>query len=137
MIWTKKKKLHDSFRNEALRFYKIIKIAFVITILGMGFICFAIFSFGIVGTLGAIVSTATVIYQVVTIVFQNKVGNFNTTLMLIEQYFIDRTFRKNAFEPAIIAVLEEQLNNEQKELEFLELEYNRITNSAKISCLDE
>ncbi len=128
-----KKELHDLFKNEALRFYKTVKIVVVIATLGVGFICCAVFSFGIIGTIGAIVSVITIIYQAVTIVFQNKIGDFNITLIQVEEYFIRRTFRKNAFEPVIIAALEEQLNNEQKELAFLQQEYDRISNSAKIA----
>jgi hypothetical protein len=42
--------------------------------------------------------------------------------------------KKNAFEPALVAIIEEKLNNEKLELELHKLEYSSIENTDNFSC---
>lgn len=131
------KALHEVFRNEAIRVFRLLKIVIVFAILLASFICSMFFNVSIWGSIAGMIAGITLIYKTTTIVMQNKIADFNTALISIEAYFIERGFRKNSFEPTTIAIIEQKLNTEKNELEFLKVEYGRELNSAKFSYLDK
>lgn len=121
------KQLKQALELQAIQIYKAVKLMVVVIIIAIGFVCFAVFSFSVWGSIASIIAASGVVYKAVTIIFQNKVGDFNVTLILLEKYFIERTFRKNAFEPALIAAIEEKIDVKKEELVDLKNEYQSMT----------
>lgn len=117
------KTMHDTLRNKAIRFFKAIKIIALILLLSIGFICYAIFNMEYWTALFLIASIVTFAYYSITIIVQNKLGDFNKTLAIIQDYIIQQKFIKADFNPCMIEIVEKQLQLEKAELLEIKKQY--------------
>ncbi len=108
---------------EAVKILKAAKLMAILILLSAWILAYALYSFN----LWAIFSTAGTlligIYVAATVYFQNKVGDINRTLQLLQIYIITRQYKKYNFDPAKIYILEEKLLVERNELEQLKKTY--------------
>ncbi len=117
-------KAYDKFLiDQAVEIYKAAKLFVILIIASACLIAYALWNFNLFQCLCAIGPLILVGYYTITFYFQNKAGDINKTLKLIQNYFINRQYRKYCFEPAYIYTLEKKLEDEQKELEKLKLVY--------------
>lgn len=120
-------KIFDGFLiRKAVKLYRICKCLFLVLIIGGCVIIHAIFSLNVIELIITIVSVSGIIFSTITIVVQNEIGNFNNTLKLLQEGFIDMVYRKNNFEPALISVLENRLEQEHEQLNKLNEKYKEL-----------
>ena len=115
---------------DAIKFYKILKCLTVFILLIIATSVFLLTHANIYEAAGIIFTCLASIYCTVNIVVKNSVGNFDETLAVLQNYFIERNYRKNGFEPMLIEVFESKLDKEQRELhQLIEQKHNYYLNS--------
>ncbi len=124
---SKLKNLHDTLKSEAIKLYKFIKAMAIILLLVIGIVCYAVLEMEFWSALFLIVSVISFVYYSITIIVQNKIGDFNRTLALIQDYIIQQRFIKADFNPRMIEVVEKRLHKEQTELFEIKEQYLLLT----------
>lgn len=121
---------HDILKSGAIALFKIFKVIGVIIFLSIGAIFYVVFNMDYFNALLLIGGIITLTYQIITIVIQNKIGDFNRTLELIQDYLIQQKFKKADFNPIMIEVVEKRLINEQAELFEIKEQYLFLINGT-------
>lgn len=110
----------DAFLTEQARqIYKSFKLAVFMLLGSLCLVLFVMYSFEFFKGLLTCLGIAGLTYKCITIYFQNKIGDFNNALKLLEDYFITREYSKYSFQPCAIGTLELRLASEQNELQEL------------------
>ncbi|HXB39877.1 MAG TPA: hypothetical protein VNZ49_04995 [Bacteroidia bacterium] len=115
----KLRKLKGDLTSAAVKFFRFIKIILFAFLLGIGVTAYAVFNCGFwdaVEIIATVVAVLTILYYGTTIIVQNKLGNINTTLEILQEYFISKSFKAVRFEPMLIEAYENKLNKEMMEL---------------------
>lgn len=112
----KLRSMKSKLMADAIKFYKTLKCLSVLFLLMISISVFLLTKANVYEAAGIIFTCITTIYCTVSIVVKNTVGNFDDTLAVLQNYFIERNFRKNGFEPLLIEVFESKLDKEQREL---------------------
>ena len=116
-----------SVAGDAIKFYKLVKCVSVFILLVLGTSIFLLTQANLVESVMVIITCISTIYYTVHIVVKNSVGNFDDTLAVLQNYFIERQYRKHGFEPMLIEVFENRLENERRELNELRVQqHNNI-----------
>jgi len=123
--------MRDTLRGRAIKLYKVIKVIALIVLLSIGVICYAIYHMEYWSALFLIVSIITFAYFSITIIVQNKLGDFNKTLDIIQDYIIQQKFINADFNPCMIEIVEKRLYAEQEELIEIKQQYSRLISGYK------
>lgn len=123
--------MHNTLKSEAVKLYKFIKVMAMILLLVAGIICYAVLKMEYWSAVFLIVSIITFVYYSATIIVQNKIGDFNRTLELIQDYLIQRKFKKAGFNPSMIEFIEVRLYKEEEELIDIRRQYLLIENNNR------
>ena len=123
----KLKNMKSKLIEDAIKFYKLVKCLSVFILLVLGTSIFLLTQANLIESVMVIITCISTIYYTVHIVVKNSVGNFDETLAVLQNYFIERQYRKHGFEPMLIEVFENRLENERRELNELRVQqHNNI-----------
>lgn len=117
---------NHSLIKRAERFLMWAKILGMIVITGVGIIFYALFNFGPFEASVAVTFVSSVVFNGVTILRKNKLGDLALTLQILKEYFVALQYKKQGFEPEMIQVIESRLNFEQEQLDLLRREYEQL-----------
>jgi hypothetical protein len=118
------KLLENSIFGYGLRLYKTIKLILLAILVTTCIISYTIFNFNFIASIMIIIPVVTLSYYGITVAVKNRVGDFNRTLKLVQEYFIDFVFKLKGFDINLIEVIEAKLQVELKELEELKTKYS-------------
>lgn len=123
------KQMQETLTNKAIVLWRAVKISALIILLSIGAICVIAFKMEFWSSVFWIVAIASFAYYTITIVLQNKLGDFNETLKTAQAYFIQKQFRRVGFNPYEIVSIEQKLVAEQQELLEIKQQYFLMINN--------
>ncbi|CAG0954503.1 hypothetical protein FLAV_00369 [Flavobacteriales bacterium] len=100
----------------AYKWFKVAKVVSLIVLIGFALICCTTYNMDFWEAISWIIGIVGVVYYSITIVVQNKLGDFNQTLKLAESYFMDYSYKKGRFKLCMIEIIEDKITAEECEL---------------------
>jgi hypothetical protein len=120
------KLFNDSLIKKAERFLMWTKIIAMIIITGVGIVFYTLLNFGLLEASGAVLFVSSILFNAVTILRKNKLGDLELTLQILKEYFLAFQYKQENFAPETIGLIEARLTFEQGRLELLRKEYDKL-----------
>lgn len=110
--------------NYAIRLYRTIKLILLIIALGLIAIVYLLFNYDLFSSFSTMLPILTFGYYGISIAVRNRIGDFNRTLKLIQEHFINAVLKANRFDVSLIETLEAKIELELQELNELRQKYS-------------
>lgn len=104
---------------KAHKWFKVARVISLMILIGFALICCVAYQMEFWQAIMWIIGIVGFIYYSITIIVQNKLGDFNQTLKMIEFYFIKCAYRKGGFKVCMLELIETRISIEEQELKEL------------------
>lgn len=101
---------------KAHKWFKVARVISLMILVGFALICCVVYRMEFWQAIMWIVGIVSIIYYSITLIVQNKLGDFNQTLKMVESYFTEYAYRKGGFKVCMLELIETKISKEEQEL---------------------